>query len=593
MAVTLQKTTAVNIGVIVNNAIAGVKTVRAQDQARKESAFQEAVANGLDYEGQIAFRQKQLDEEGASGFIDETYRNQLKESLASTKRLKRFYDYRQKHQEALAELNSGHSNAVEYAKILKDLYDNASNPDLKAEIQGNLTTAESKVTEYKNTVLSNQVKLAENDGSEKEINKVLRKVKQARSFAQINGNDDEVAAYDLTIASLNSQKVQNKTEDIVNDVAVKGMLGTNNSTSKLKTLSLQIADADTETPVTINGKRFASEQQYWEITRNAYLSGAGSGVFADYFADLETQYKQKIDGETARFGFVQPSTIQKINAELNTLRSQPEMAPYIDRIDSFRAIAVADAVSTVAKTVIDRAEYTGDFTQADTTLKGLGTTYAVDTTGYQLQLGTILNQQVNASIAAGQGTPAEASLLPASDFAVPDVTTELTPAPVPPTAPGTPTATPTPAPAPASANKPDYSVQGGDTLGAVAARNGMSLTQLLELNPEYKANPNAVQIGAKLKLSAPTPATPAPATPAVASPVSPTPQPKANGVTQPSQALKDLSIANAPKTNTKDVKPTKEQVKQVKDAAKQIKQLQLKAQQDELNRRSGATIKTP
>lgn len=592
MAVTLQKTTSVNIGVIVNNAIAGVKTVRAQDQARKESAFQEAVANGLDYEGQIAFRQKQLDEEGASGFIDEAYRNQLKESLASTKRLKRFYDYRQKHQEALAELNSGHSNAVEYAKILKNLYDEASDPDLKAEIQGNLTTAESKVTEYKNTVLSNQVKLAENDGSEKEINKVLRKVKQARSFAQINGNDDEVAAYDLTIASLNSQKVQNKAEDIVNEVAVKGMLGTNNSTSKLKTLNLQIADADTETPVTINGKRFASEQQYWEITRNAYLSGAGSGVFADYFSDLETQYKQKIDGETARFGFVQPSTIQKINAELNTLRSQPEMAPYIDRIDSFRAIAVADAVSTVAKTVIDRASYTGDFTQADTTLKGLGTTYGVDTSGYQLQLGTILNQQVNASIEAGLGTPAEASLLPASDFEVPDVTTDLTPttpAPVPPTAPGTPTATP----APTSTAKPDYDVKGGDTLGAIAARNGMSLTQLLELNPEYKANPNAVQVGAKLKLAAPAPVTPPPTATPVASPVSPTPQPKANNTNQPSQALRDLSIANAPKKNTKSEMATPEQVKQVKDAAKQIKKLQLKAQQDELNRRGGATIKTP
>ena len=139
-------------------------------------------------------------------------------------------------------------------------YEYDSNPDLKAEIQGNLTEAENKVTVYKNTVLSNQVKLAENDGSEKEINKVLKKVKQARSFAAINGNDDEVAAYDLTIASLNSQKVQNKAEDIVNEVAVKGTLGTNDSTSKLKTLNLQIADADTETPVTINGKRFASEQ---------------------------------------------------------------------------------------------------------------------------------------------------------------------------------------------------------------------------------------------------------------------------------------------------------------------------------------------
>jgi len=542
MAINLQKTISINVGVIVDNAIAGVKLVRAQNQSRKESAFQQAVADGLDYEGQIAFRQKQIEEENASGFVDEAYRNQLTESLATTKRLKRFYDYRQKYQMALSELNSGHSNAIEYAKTLKSLFDETSDPDLRAEIQTNLTDAETRVTTYKNTVLSNQVKLAEFDGTEKTLNAAIKKVKQARSLAAINDNDDEVAQYDLTIASLNSQKVQARAEDVVNDIAVSGMLGANNATSKLKTISLQLAEADTDTPVTINGKRFDSEQQYWEITRSAYLSGNGSGVFGDYFSDLETQYKQKIDGETARFGFVQPITIQKINSELTTLRSQPEMAPYIDRIDGFRAVAVAEAVSSVAKTVIDRATYTGDFTQADTTLKGLGNTYGVDTTGYQLQLGTILNQQVNASIEAGQGTPEEASLLPAEEFKVPEVSTDLAPKAPTPVAPGTPTTPVTPAPV--STTRPDYNVVSGDTLGAVAARNNMSLSQLLDLNPQYKANPNAVQVGAKLKLAVPTPVIPAPIKNPVATPVSPTPTQKTTTTKKPTS--EKVSTAKTP-----------------------------------------------
>lgn len=576
------------------NAISAVKTVRAQDQSRKESAFQQAVADGLDYAGQVAYRERQLAEEESSGFADPEYRSQLQESLATTKRLKRFYDYREKYREALGELNSGHSNAIEYAKTLRRLFDDATDPDLKAEIQTNLNEAETRVTTYKNTVLNNQVKLAQFDGTEKTINSVLKKVKQARSLAEINGNDDEVEAYNLTIAALNSQKVQAKAEDVVNDIAVSGMLGANNASSKLKTIALQIAEADTETPVTINGKRFDSEQQYWEITRNAYLSGNGSGVFADYFSDLETQYKEKIDGETARFGFVQPSTIQKINSELTILRTQPEMAPFIDRIDSFRATAVASAVSTVAKTVIDRATYTGDFTQADTTLKGLGTTYGVDTTGYQLQLGTILNQQVNASIEAGQGVPAEAALLPASDFAVPSVSTEMTPAPTPQGATQTTTGT---MPPPTTATRSDYNVVSGDTLSGIAARNGMSLTQLLELNPEYKANPNAVSVGATLKLAAPAPATPAPVVAPVASPVSPTPMPsdaqrkaesarlkqfsidnpaKPTETTSmtPSERLKQFSIENSPKGS---VKPTRQQIRQVNKLKAQVEELQRRA----------------
>lgn len=578
MAILLEKTTQFNVGVVVANAISAVKTVRAQDQSRKESAFQQAVADGLDYAGQVAYRERQLAEENASGFVDAEYRTQLQESLATTKRLKRFYDYREKYRDALGELNSGHSNAIEYAKTLKSLFDEATDPDLKAEIQTNLNDAENRVTTYKNTVLSNQVKLAEFDGTEKTINAVLKKVKQAKSFAEINGNDDEVEAYNLTIASLNSQKVQAKAEDVVNDIAVSGMLGTNNSTSKLKTLNMQITDADTETPVTINGKRFSSEQQYWEITRNAYLSGNGSGVFADYFSDLETQYKQRIDGETARFGFVQPSTIQKISSELQTLRSQPEMAPYIDRIDSFRAIAVSDAVSTVAKVTVDRASYSGDFTQADTTLKGLASTYSVDTSGYQLQLGTILNQQVNASISAGQGVPAEADLLPGSDFAIPTVSTNMTPA----------ATTPGATPPPTTSTRSDYSVTSGDTLGGIAARNGLSLTQLLDLNPEYKANPNAVAVGANIKLAAPTPVTPAPVVEPVASPVSPTPTPSATPKTQPSEALRKMSIDNSPtKESTKEpVKASRQQVRQVE---------KLKSQVEELTRRrelEGGKIKT-
>jgi LysM repeat protein len=265
------------------------------------------------------------------------------------------------------------------------------------------------------------------------------------------------------------------------------------------------------------------------------------------------------------------------------------MAPFVERIDGFRAEAIASAVSTVAKTVIDRASYTGDFTQADTTLKGLGATYGVDTSGYQLQLGTILNQQVNASIAAGQGVPAEASLLPASEFKVPDVSTDLNPtpsAPVPPTAPGTPTASATPAPA---AAKPDYESKSGDTLGAIAARSGMSLTQLLDLNPEYKSNPNALQIGAKIKLSAPSTTTPAPTATPVASPVSPTPLPSTVQKNKPSQALTDLSIANSPKQKA----PSQSEQKRLDAMKKQLDKL--KPQVEELTRRNqstqGGTIK--
>lgn len=50
----------------------------------------------------------------------------------------------------------------------------------------------------------------------------------------------------------------------------------------------------------------------------------------------------------------------------------------------------------------------------------------------------------------------------------------------------------------------EYTVVGGDSLSKIASKSGISLNQLLDLNPEYKANPNLVKIGAKLKLSGTT-----------------------------------------------------------------------------------------
>ena len=54
---------------------------------------------------------------------------------------------------------------------------------------------------------------------------------------------------------------------------------------------------------------------------------------------------------------------------------------------------------------------------------------------------------------------------------------------------------------PEFANGGSYTVQKGDSMSAIANNNDMSLAELLELNPDYKANPAFVKIGANIKLS--------------------------------------------------------------------------------------------
>tara|TARA_B100001094_G_scaffold48171_1_gene43545 strand:- start:741 stop:1520 length:780 start_codon:yes stop_codon:yes gene_type:complete len=50
-------------------------------------------------------------------------------------------------------------------------------------------------------------------------------------------------------------------------------------------------------------------------------------------------------------------------------------------------------------------------------------------------------------------------------------------------------------------NESDYMVRSGDNLTKIAKANNLTLQQLLNLNPQYKNNPNLIKVGQKIKLS--------------------------------------------------------------------------------------------
>lgn len=101
-------------------------------------------------------------------------------------------------------------------------------------------------------------------------------------------------------------------------------------------------------------------------------------------------------------------------------------------------------------------------------------------------------------------TPAQPPITPTPQTPATPNTPAPTPTPITPTpttttpATTTPT-TPTPTPATPTTPKPDFQVEAGSNLTRAAQAMGISLQQLLDANPQYKANPNMVQAGALLK----------------------------------------------------------------------------------------------
>jgi LysM repeat protein len=45
-----------------------------------------------------------------------------------------------------------------------------------------------------------------------------------------------------------------------------------------------------------------------------------------------------------------------------------------------------------------------------------------------------------------------------------------------------------------------HTVKTGETLGKIAKANGITLAQLLDANPKFKANPNRVRVGDVLNI---------------------------------------------------------------------------------------------
>lgn len=516
MAKNISTSFSIDLGAVVNNSIVAVRGIRRAEQARKEAEFQRAIANGLSYEEQLKMRKDQLEKEKVSVLSDPEYIANLEKSIADTNRLNRFNKYRTRYAETLGEMSSGKINEEEYLGVLKNQLNNVDDPELRLEIQNDIAKGEAQLKTYKDTILSNQVRKAKYDGTTTALNDAVSRVNVARAQALINNNEDEVTAYDETLSALNSQLSTVKIQDSITDFQVKSSTRGVKPVEKLNFMNAQIQDADPSVPIKIGDKNYASAQQFWSLERDNFLAGT-SQVFGNFFDELNNDVKNNIAVNATKFGYPTQSVLDETFSTFNDLRSKPEIAPFLNRLDITQANVMGSAVDQLAKTINAVGSNNLTFQEADIQLQNISTKYGVDVSGYRLQLDEMVRNQLIRD--KNEGVK--------SDFAVPDVNIALPTINPNPTTPGaTPAVT-----APTGARI----IKSGDTLSGIAKEAGISLAQLLELNPQYRTNPNIIKPGQSVALpgAAPAPipvpgATPAPTpiTP-IAAPTTPSPTPVA------------------------------------------------------------------
>lgn len=537
MAKTLDRSTlSIDLRSVVSGAVTAVRAVRRSETARKQSEFQKAVADGLSYEDQVTFLQKLQAEEKELGTIgDSDFVKSLDKDISDTKKLVRFSKFRSKYQSSLSLLAAGKTTADQQLAMLEDQLSMTTDPDLKLEIMGDITDTQVALKKYNDTIVTNQISRAQKDGSQALINDVMSTVRSKRASAAIDGNEEEVSYYDLQLTALTSQLSQTQIVDSLNDATVRTLTRGLKATEKLDMLNQKIEGSDGSAPVTISNVRYNSAKEYWQTVQGSYLAGAGSGVFSDFFGELSTQTKDYLNTASARDGYATEPTLASINSTYTQLATRPEMTLYQDRLTNTKTASMFDAVAKTAGKILDSAT-SGNFSAADNALVSLGKTYGIDVTAYRTDLAATIAQQKNANLATPSDVSTAEKIITEAGV-VPTITDPTKPneTPKPNESPATPA---TPA---APTEGKNYKVVAGDTLSKIALANKTTVAQLIELNPQYKDNPNLIQVNDVVKLTpAPvTPATPPTPTP-VSTPTPPTPTPQTPPTPPASQGAKEF-----------------------------------------------------
>ena len=296
------------------------------------------------------------------------------------------------------------------------------------------------------------------------------------------------------------------------------------SGDKLTQLQGLVSGADTTAPVTIAGVQYPSEQAYWTAQQNAYLSGNGSNMFGDITKDLTTEINAKLSVASAnsKNGAVPLSDLQGVSDQFTALLNNPAIGQYADRINGVKVAIMSSAVNTYNVPAIN-AEYSlsgiGGYNKAMNDLTTLQTitginqasnisniqssqastkesaASAFNTSGKTYVAPNVAANPKNtvadiANAEQGGGAPdtSNAKIVPPVGSQPGDKTT--TPPATPPVVTPTPTGTSTPS------TPKTYSVIGGDTLSAIAAKNKTTVDALVKANKI--ADPNKIQIGQKL-----------------------------------------------------------------------------------------------
>lgn len=382
MAVERVKEFTIDLGDLVKTRLDSFVNSRARVHAVEETSFQRSVIdNDLTYQEQLDYRKAQMTLEQKKTYPDIDFIDELKTSASSLKKMVRQRKFRDTYFTFLTDLASGRKAIEDHISYLQNsLADETLDREIKDELENEYMKAvESKRTRDRQ-IIDSQITFYEKDRTAQSIDKATKLVKS--QLAKPDTQKDEVlkASYEMQLMALGKEKMEIGVEDKMTWMAVQliSQDRKNPSLWKLETFGGFTDNAGIDMPVNIGGTRYASEQEYWQVTMNNYVLNS--------FAN---EYAQESQGEATlvwnKMGLLPDTYIKNLLSTNQTIKNQPELQNYQQVIVSAVQDAITSALTFKARDLtaryyLDKPEVAteADYQKAKQELEGLKVLFGED-----------------------------------------------------------------------------------------------------------------------------------------------------------------------------------------------------------------------
>lgn len=346
MAYETTKKKIVLVGVMLERALSSFTKEKNRIYDLAEADFQNKVKdNGLSLEAQLAYRKDQLKQAMDADIPDGDYIKEIKSNISDLNKLNRAQKFTDAYMAQYTDLKADRQTIYDHINFLNDQLASVVDSDLKNTIQDKIAEAEESKANYEETILANKVTYAMDDKTLPILSKTISEVEASMAKALVNKNEAQRTKYDNYLLNLRSQLEGVKIQNIFHDLDVanmtkpqtaKGLLDfyTNNlKNSNNQPISLKVGDTT-----------YTSIKDFWQAKLNGYIQ-------EKFFIAYQQEQKNKLDTASATLSPVLRGAIESVNSDIDGLKSNSVLAPYLENLEQVRTSLNFDAISNLSKKV--------------------------------------------------------------------------------------------------------------------------------------------------------------------------------------------------------------------------------------------------